>query len=69
MIKTSTYIRSFTAKQRKQLEQLQEQTKLKTVPDLLFFSLDSYLDQQKEIARLKRIIEYKQKKIERLTSE
>ena len=66
MIKNSTYIRSFTPKQRKQLEQVQQQTKLKTVPDNLFFALDGYLDQKKEIERLKRIIEYKQKKIDNL---
>lgn len=66
MIKNSTYIRGFTAKQRKQLEHLQEQTKLKTVPDLLFYALDNYDDKQKEVERLKRIIEYKQKKIDAL---
>lgn len=66
MIKNSTYIREFTPKQRKQMEQIQEQEKLKTVPDILFFALDGFLDQQKEINRLNRIIEYKQNKIETL---
>ncbi|MBY0485921.1 MAG: hypothetical protein K2P85_01820 [Flavobacteriaceae bacterium] len=67
MIKNSTYIRSFTPKQRKQLEQVEQQEKvLKTVPNILFFALDGYLDQKKEIERLKRIIEYKQKKIDNL---
>ncbi len=68
MIKKSTYIRSFTSKQRQQLEQVQQEQKIKTVPEILFFTLDNYLDQKKEIERLNRIIEYKQKKIERLTS-
>lgn len=66
MIKASVYIRSFTAKQRKQLESVGELEKLKTVPKILFFALDKYFDQQKEIARLNRIIAYKQKKIEKL---
>jgi hypothetical protein len=67
MIKKSTYIRSFTPKQRKQLEQVQAEQKIKTVPEILFFTLDNYLEQKKEIGRLNRIIEYKQKKIDKLT--
>lgn len=66
MIKNSTYIRGFTPEQRKNLEKVQAETGFKTVPEILFFALDKYLDQTAEIARLKRIIEYKQKKIERL---
>lgn len=66
MIKKSTYIRGFTQKQRKQLEQVQQEQKIKTVPEILFFTLDKYLDQQKDIERLNRIIEYKQKKIDQL---
>ena len=66
MIKNSTYIRSFTITQRLQMERVQSKNKLKTVPDILFFCLDNYLDQLKEIARLNRIIEYKQKKIDNL---
>ena len=51
----------------KQLQKLQEKfPKLKTVPNLLFFALREYFEQEKEIARLKRIIEYKQGKIEKL---
>lgn len=65
MIKNSTYIRSFTSEQRKNLEKVQTEQGFKTVPEILFFALDKYLDQKAEIARLKRIIEYKQKKIER----
>lgn len=66
MIKKSTYIRNFTAKQRKQLETVAASQKLKTVPEILFFSLDKFLDQEKEIARINRIIQYKQNKIDEL---
>lgn len=69
MIKKSTYIRGFTPKQRQQLEHVQAEQKIKTVPEILFFSLDQYLEQIKEIERLKRIIQYKQNKIERLENE
>lgn len=68
MIKNSTYIRKIQAKQIKQLETLQEQQpKLKKVSSLLFFALNGYLEQNKEIERLKRIIQYKQNKIEKLS--
>ena len=66
MIKKSTYIRGFTQKQREQLEKVQQEQKIKTVPEILFFTLDSYTEQKKEIERLNRIIQYKQKKIEQL---
>lgn len=66
MIKKSTYIRGFTQKQRQQLEQIQIEQKIKTVPEILFFTLDNYIEQKKEIERLNRIIQYKQNKIERL---
>lgn len=68
MIKKSTYIRGFTPKQRQQLEHVQAEHKIKTVPEILFFSLDQYLEQTKEIERLKRIIQYKQNKIDKLTN-
>jgi len=66
MIKSSTYIRSFTQHQRRNLEKLQQQKGFKTVPEILFFALDKYLEQDAEIERLKRIVQYKQNKIERL---
>ena len=69
MIKNSTHIRKFTPRQRQFLEQVAKAQKLKTVPDILFFALDNYIEQEKEIARLNRIIEYKQKKIVNLTTE
>lgn len=66
MIKKSTYIRSFSDKQKEMLETLQLETKIKTVPELLFYALDTYFEQKKDIERLNRIIEIKQKKIEKL---
>ncbi|AOZ99608.1 hypothetical protein [Flavobacterium commune] len=69
MIKKSTYIRSFTPKQRTQLEQVQQEQKIKTVPEILFFSLDQYYELKQDVARLNRIIEIKQRKIERLESQ
>ena len=62
MIKDSTYIRKFTAKQKKQLEEVAAAQKLKTVPDILFFSLENYIELVKDVARLNRIIEMKHKK-------
>lgn len=67
MIKNSTYIRSFTPKQRKQLEQLQKEHNLKTVPDILFFALEKAIEYKQDNDRLHRIIALKQKKIESLT--
>ncbi|MFK7099489.1 hypothetical protein V3471_00640 [Flavobacterium oreochromis] len=69
MIKSSTYIRSFTPEQRKQLEEVASTKGFKTVPEILFYALEQHLEQNKEIERLKRIIEYKQKKIEKLNNE
>jgi hypothetical protein len=66
MIKNSTYIRKFTPLQRKQLEAVQQEQNIKTVPEILFFTLDNYIEQKKEIERLKRIIQYKQNKIDNL---
>jgi hypothetical protein len=66
MIKESTYIRSFTPSQRKQLEQVEKQQNFKTVPEMLFFALDNYFEQKKDIERLNRIIQMKQEKIEKL---
>lgn len=68
MIKNSTYIRKFTAKQRKQMEAVALEQKIKTAPEILFFALDNYIEQKKEIARLNRLIQYKQNKIDNLKS-
>lgn len=62
MIKDSTYIRKFTTKQKKQLEEVAAAQKLKTVPDILFFTLENYIELSKDNARLNRIIEIKHKK-------
>lgn len=67
MIKKSTYIRKFTAKQIKQLEAIQKEKKIKTIPKILLFALEQYHEQITDIARLNRIIQLKQNKIERLT--
>lgn len=66
MIKKSTYIRSFTVNQHKQLEKVAKEENIKTVPEILFFSLNSYLEQKQEIERLKRIIQLKKDKIDEL---
>ena len=70
MINTSTYIRFINPYQIKLLEKLQTKfPKLKKVSSLLFFALYEYFEQEKEIERLKRIIVYKQEKIEKLIEE
>jgi len=66
MIGNSTYIRSFTAKQRKQLEHLAAENKLNTVPEILFFALEKAIELKQDNDRLHRIIALKQKKIESL---
>lgn len=66
MIKNSAYIREFTAKQRQQVEQIAAEQKIKNANDVLLFALDQYQEQKKDNERLKRIIEIKQRKIERL---
>ena len=68
MIKQSTYIRSFTASQKKQLEKVEKEQHIKTVPEMLFFTLDKYFEQKADIERLNRIIQLKQNKINDLES-
>ena len=68
MIKNSTYIRSFTKQQKKQLEEVAQEQNLKTATDILFFALENYIEQKKDIERLNRIIQLKQKKVEKLQS-
>lgn len=70
MIKKSTYIRKFTLKQVRLMEQLQAQNKqLKTVPDILFFALERSVELEKDLARMKRFNEIKQARIELLNNE
>jgi len=66
MIKESTYIRTFTPLQRQQMEAIAMAHNLKTAPQILFYALDKYMEQQQEIARLKRLNALKQNKIETL---
>lgn len=66
MIGKSSYIRSFTKAQREQLLIIHQDSKMKTVTEILLFALDQYLEQKKEIERLNRIIQYKQNKINNL---
>ncbi|HMI08264.1 MAG TPA: hypothetical protein VK528_12000 [Flavobacterium sp.] len=66
MIKNGTYIRSFTDRQREQLELVATEQKLKTAPSVILYVVDQYLEQKKDIVRLNRIIQYKQNKIEKL---
>lgn len=69
MIKKSVYIREFSDKQRLQLQKIQAKTNIKTVSGILLHALDAYQDQEKEVERLKRIIAYKQNKIDNLKSQ
>lgn len=69
MIKKSTYIRTFSEKHIRQMQAIQDKEKIKTVPEILFFALDRYTEQLKDIERLNRIIEYKQNKINSLNSQ
>ena len=63
MIKKSTYIRSFTAKQLKQLEEIGKNEGFKTAPEILFFAVDKYLEQKKQIEKLNEIIDSKKQEI------
>lgn len=65
MIKNSAYIRQFTPEQKRQIEAISAEHGIKNANEVLLFALAQY----PEIARLKRLIEYKQRKIERLTGE
>ena len=62
MIKNSTYIRSFTDKQKQQMQLIQDQQKLKTVPDILLFALDQYTEVKKDNDRLCRLIDLRRNK-------
>ncbi|MBS7231716.1 hypothetical protein KHA90_11830 [Flavobacterium psychroterrae] len=66
MIKKSTYIRSFTDSQQKQLEKIGKEENFKTTPEILFFALDKYFEQRKEIEKLNGIISVKKEEIYQL---
>jgi len=69
MIKNSAYIREFSPETKALLEQLSAELKMKNASDILLHCLKHFVDNRNEIARLKRLIEYKQKKINALTGE
>lgn len=69
MIKDSTYIRKFTLQQKQQMEIVSQEQKLKTVPDILFFCMDKYLEIKNDAERLQRIIEMRRKKEEDLKAQ
>lgn len=52
--------------QKQQLEEIAETENLKNANDVFLFTLNQHQEQKQEIARLKRIIEYKQNKIDQL---
>ena len=66
MLGETTYIRKFTPEQRQQMEAVAMAFNLKTAPQVLFFTLDKYMEQQQDIARLKRLMALKQTKYETL---
>lgn len=63
MIKKSTYIRNFSEKQKQQLEQVSQEQNLKTVPDILFFALDKYLETKNDAERAQRITDIVKRKV------
>lgn len=68
MIKNSANIRKFTPEQKRQLEAVSKEEGIVNATDIFLFILDKYLDQKRQIERLKRFNEMKQQKIEDLTS-
>jgi len=69
MLGETTYIRKFTPEQRQQMEAVAMAFNLKTAPQVLFFTLDKYMEQQQDIARLKRLMTLKQTKYEALQTQ
>lgn len=66
MIKNSAYIRKFSTKQKQALEKIATNNKILTAKKVLLFTLEKFADQQAEIDRLNRLLDYKQKKIKKL---
>lgn len=69
MLGETTYIRKFTPEQRQQMEAVAMAFNLKTAPQVLFFTLGKYMEQQQDIARLKRLMALKQTKYEALQTQ
>lgn len=66
MVKDQVYIRSLTKPQKQILQDIAVDNNLNTGKTAVLFALEAYPDLLNEIARLNRIITYKQNKIERL---
>lgn len=69
MIKNSAYIRKFTPAQKAMLEQLSVDLKMKNANNILLHCLEQYAGKENEIARLKRFLYRKQRKIEELQNQ
>lgn len=52
--------------QKEQLEQVAQEQNLKTVPDILFFALDQYLETKNDVERQQRITEIVKRKVKAL---
>jgi hypothetical protein len=68
MVKNCAYIKRFTPEQKKLLEKLSSELKIKNASDIFLHCLASYPELKSENERLKRFNERKQKKIETLTN-
>jgi endonuclease III len=66
MVKEQVYIRKLSHADKAALQSIIDATGLPTAKSALLYALHACADDKNEIARLNRIIEYKQKKIERL---
>jgi len=69
MIKETAYIRKFSETQKAELQRISDQTGIKSVTKILFYVLGKFSVLQQDKARLQRIIEMKQKKIEQKQNE
>ncbi|WP_286914813.1 hypothetical protein [Flavobacterium sp. UBA4197] len=69
MAKSTCYIREFTAQQDKQMEIISRATGYNTNTKILFHALEKYDEHEKDIKRLKRIIDMKETKIHELKSQ
>jgi len=67
MIKKSAYIREFTQEQKKLVEQVAAEHKIKNANDVLLFVLEQHYPLKNERDRYIRFNEMKQKKINALT--
>lgn len=68
-IKNSVHIRELSAAEKALLQNLSAETGITTAVALLQYMMAHWADKQNEIARLNRLLAYKQKKIEALRGE